>query len=84
MRPIDFELDSKVVVDSFSPFSSDFTEFDDIKSHFRNLFSSFYEHSSAKCVRRQVNDVAHVLAKTTTFQASFQIMVENLIVLNTI
>jgi hypothetical protein len=76
LGPIDFEVDSKIIVDKFSSQTYDATEFDDIIRHYRFLFSTYYEHFSVECIRRQANEVVHVLTKAATSLASFQLMVE--------
>jgi len=67
LGPIDFELDSKKVVDSFASNKHNAIEFGSIVQ--------FYENSSVEFVRRQANAVAHELAKAATLGASFQIVV---------
>jgi hypothetical protein len=57
LGPVDFELDSKLVVDSFRCHRKDFTEFGAIIQHCKVLFSSFYVNSSVEFVRRQANEV---------------------------
>jgi ribonuclease HI len=75
LGPVDFELDSKVVVDNFHSNKIDDTEVGDIISHCRKLFSSCYNNSSVEFIRRQANEVAHRLAKAASYIASPQIMV---------
>jgi nitroreductase len=76
LGPDDFELDSKVVVDNFHSNKIDDTELGDIISHCRRLFSSCYNNSSVEFIRRQANEVAHRLAKTASYIASPQIIVD--------
>jgi hypothetical protein len=52
LGPVDFELDSKLVVDSFLYHKKDFTEFVAIIQHCKAIFSSFYVNSSVEFVRR--------------------------------
>jgi hypothetical protein len=73
---MDFELDSKVVVEKFHSNKIDDTELGDIMSHCKRLFSTYYNNSSVEFVRRQANDVAHRLAKAASCKASPQIRVE--------
>jgi hypothetical protein len=73
---VKFELDSNVVVEKFHSSKIDDTELGDIMSHCKRLFSTYYNNSSFEFVRRQKNEVAHRLAKTTSCIASLQIMVE--------
>ncbi|XP_045795091.1 uncharacterized protein LOC123889684 [Trifolium pratense] len=73
LGPVEFELDSKVVVDKFHSNKGDDTELGEIVSHCRRLFFSHYNNSSVEFIRRQANDVAHSLAKAATYVASPQI-----------
>jgi hypothetical protein len=73
---VNFQLDSKVVVDNFHSNKIDDTDLGDIISHCRKLFSSCYNNSSVKFIRRQSNKVTHRLAKTALYIASSQIMVD--------
>jgi hypothetical protein len=41
LGPVDFELDSEIVVDNFHSEKDDVTEFEKIVAHFRRLFSFF-------------------------------------------
>jgi hypothetical protein len=75
LGPIDFELDAKRVVDRFLSTNNDVTEFGSIINNCRTLFGLYYENSSVEFVRRQANEVAHVLSKAVTLSASFQILV---------
>ncbi|GAU48398.1 hypothetical protein TSUD_405430 [Trifolium subterraneum] len=76
LGPVEFELDSKRVVDSFHSSKRDFTEFGVIVEHCKSIFSTYYRNSSVEFVRRQANEVAHKLAKAATLSASFQILVD--------
>jgi len=73
---VDFELDSKKVVDSFKSNNYDHTKFGSILKDCKSLVSRFYENSSVKFVRRQANEVAHQLAKAATLSTSFHILIE--------
>jgi hypothetical protein len=74
-RAIYFELDSNIVVDSFTSNRNDAAKFGNIIHDCKTLFSQIYENSSVEFVRRQTSEVAHELAKTVTLTASFQILV---------
>ncbi|KAK2365042.1 hypothetical protein QL285_089842 [Trifolium repens] len=74
--PVEFELDSKRVVDRFHSSSRDFTEFGVIMDHCKLIFSTYYRNSSVEFVRRQANEVAHNLAKAATLSASVQVLVD--------
>jgi hypothetical protein len=76
LGPVDFELDSKLVLDSFNSNKVDVTEFGKIIPHRKRLFSSFYPNSNIKFVMRQVNKIAHNLTKTATCVASSKILIE--------
>ncbi|KAK2362141.1 hypothetical protein QL285_087230 [Trifolium repens] len=76
LGPVEFELDSKRVVDSFHSSNQDFTEFGVILNQCKLMFSNFYSNSSVEFVRRQANEVAHNLAKAATLSTSFQILVD--------
>jgi ribonuclease HI len=75
LGPVDFELDSKRVVDQFSSPKSDVSEFGDIIDNCRALFTQFYVNSSVEFVRRQANEAAHSLAREAALLANFQILV---------
>ena len=76
MGPIDFELDAKKVVDSFSSSSQDVTEFGMIIHNCKTIFEQYYVNSSVEFVRRKTNEVAHTLAREAASSASFQILIE--------
>jgi hypothetical protein len=42
----------------------------------KSLFRRYYENFSVEFVRRQANEVAHMLAKAATLSASFQVLVD--------
>jgi hypothetical protein len=76
LGPIDFELDSKIVVDSFFSSKSDSTEFGDIIKNCRSLFTDLYTNSSVEFIRRQANEVAHTLGRAATSLPSLHILVD--------
>jgi hypothetical protein len=76
LGPVDFELDSEIVVDNFHSEKDDVTEFEKIVAHFRRLFSFFYPNSSVESIRQQANEVAHNLAKVAIYVVSPQILVK--------
>jgi len=76
LGPIDFELDAKKVVDSFSSAHQDVREFEMIIHNCKTIFEQYYINSSVEFVRRQANEAAHRLAKTATSSVSYQILVE--------
>jgi hypothetical protein len=75
LGPVEFELDSKLVVDNLHSNKVDNTEFGKIIAHCKCLFS-FYNNSSVEFVKKQTNEVDHSLTKVTTCVASFQILVD--------
>lgn len=52
LGPIDFELDAKKVVDSFSSTHQDVTEFAMIIHNCKTIFEQYYVNSSVEFVRR--------------------------------
>ncbi|KAK2415192.1 putative mitochondrial protein [Trifolium repens] len=76
LGPVDFELDSKKLVDRLHASTHDATEFGDIITRCKSLFSQFYNNSRVEFVRRQANEVAHSLTKAATYLASPQILVD--------
>jgi hypothetical protein len=52
LGPVDFELDLKVTVDKFHSNKHDDIELEDIILHYRRLFSTFYNNSGVKFIRR--------------------------------
>jgi len=67
---VDFETDSKLTVDAFLSDRNDTSEFGCIITSCRSLFNSLFSNSRVNFVRRQVNGVAHALARDTTLLAS--------------
>jgi hypothetical protein len=53
LNPIDFELGSKLIDDSFCYQIKNFVEFGAVIKHCKAIFSLFYINSSVKFVRRQ-------------------------------
>jgi len=71
LGPIDFELDAKKVVDSFSSASQDVTKFGLIIHNCKTIFEQYYVNSSVEFVRRQANETAHKLVREATSSTSF-------------
>jgi len=67
---VDFETDSKLTVDAFLSNRNNLSEFGCIISSCRLLFSVFFSNSRVEFVRRQVNVVAHALAREAMSLAS--------------
>jgi len=67
---VDFESDSKLIVDAFLATGNDLSEFGCIISSCRSLFRNFFSNSRVEFVRRQANAVAHALARAATSLAS--------------
>jgi len=72
---VDFEMDAKRVVDSINSCHSDDTEYGNIISNCKALFSQFYENSRVEFVWRQANEADHSLAKAALSLTSSQILV---------
>lgn len=58
-----FELDSKLVVDSFHSTTLDYSCFRAIVSHSKNLASSYFSNSWVEYNRRLANEASHSLAR---------------------
>jgi hypothetical protein len=71
---VDFELDSKRVVDSFHSLVQNYSEFGVLMDHWKLIFSNYYSNSSVEFVRKHANEVAH--NKTAKLSASFQILID--------
>jgi len=67
---VDFETDSKLTCDAFHTTRDDYSEFGCIISSCHTLVSSFFTNSRVEFVRRQANEVAHVLAGEATLLTS--------------
>jgi len=74
LGPIDFELDAKKVVNSFSSAHQDVTEFGMIIHNCKTIFKQYYINSRVEFVKRQTNETIHDLTKETTFSTSFRIL----------
>jgi len=70
MDNIDFEVDSKFTKDAFTARRDDISEFWHIVEASRSMFHSKFSNSRVEFVRRQVNVVAHTLAREATLLAS--------------
>jgi len=70
MENIDFEGDSKVKKDAFSYRREYISEFRNIVSASRSLFTSKFSNSRVEFIRRQTNTVAHNLARDAILLAS--------------
>ena len=73
---VDFEVDSKRVADYFNKGRGDVTEFGSIMDSCIQFCSSYLTNSHVEFSRRQANEVAHELAKTTTSSTSLCIFNE--------
>jgi len=69
----DFEVDSKIVVDSFYDSKSGVSNYSVVTSDYRLMLDSDLVTSDFRFIRRQVNEVAHSLAKMARYHASFSI-----------
>ncbi|KAK2427985.1 hypothetical protein QL285_026530 [Trifolium repens] len=73
---IDFVLDSKIVMEAFHRQRPDITEFGQLMSAIRRLFTSSFRNSRVEFNRRQANEVAHVLARVASFSANPTIYID--------
>jgi hypothetical protein len=73
---VDFELDSKKVVDQFHQNNNNVSEFGAIIIECRQLFSLFFRNSHVEFIMRQANEAAHALAKAATFLASVHLFID--------
>jgi len=64
---INFELDAKKVVSSFSFARQDVTEFKMIIHNCKTIFEQYHVNSSVEFVRRQASETIHKLAKVTQY-----------------
>jgi len=67
---INFELDSKITCDAFHSRREDVSEFGNIITSCKALFSAFFVNSRVEFIRGQENAAAHALAGEATFLAS--------------
>jgi len=70
---VDFEVDSKRVVDYFNKGRGDVTKFGSIMDSSIQLCSTYLTNSHVEFIRRQANEVAHALAKAATSSTSFHV-----------
>jgi hypothetical protein len=73
LQNVDFEVDSKRVADYFNQGNGDFTEFGVIMDSNRHYCSLYLQNSRVEFSKRQVNGVAHELAKAALSESSFRI-----------
>ncbi|KAK2355667.1 hypothetical protein QL285_093058 [Trifolium repens] len=73
---VDFALDSQIGTDAFHRQRPDITEFGQLMSVTRGLFTSSFRNSRVEFNRRQANEVAHVLARVAPFSASPTIYID--------
>jgi len=71
LENVDFETDSKLIVDAFRSDRTDLSEFACIISSCRSLFHNLFSNSRVEFVRRQANGVAHTLAREVTRSAVY-------------
>jgi hypothetical protein len=76
LAPIDFELNSKIVTNSFLLYRSDATKFEDIIKNCRLMIAKFYINSNFVFIKKQINDVIRSLTKRATSSTSFQILID--------
>jgi hypothetical protein len=76
LGPINFELDSKKVVDIFLSSRPNGTKFRDIIKNCKLCIFNFYNESSIEFIWIQVNEVVHNFAKMTLFLTSSQMLID--------
>ncbi|GAU35225.1 hypothetical protein TSUD_205010 [Trifolium subterraneum] len=76
LEHVDFELDSQIVVTKFHSKNRDESELGDIIKDCRTMFNTHFRNSRVEFIRRQANEVAHVLAREATSLASFHIFID--------
>jgi len=72
---VEFEIDSKIVVDSLYDSKSGVPNYSVVINDCRRLLAFGLVTSDVRFIRRQVNEVAHCLAKAAPCHASFYIHV---------
>jgi len=70
---VDFELDSKTVVDSLYGGKSDVSNYSAMINDCRRLLASDLANSDVRFIGRQTNEVAHNFARVVSRHASFHI-----------
>ena len=70
---VDFDLDSKIVVDSLYDSKSGVSNFSAVINDCRHLLASDLVTSDVRFIRRQANEVAHSFAQVALRHASFHI-----------
>jgi len=70
---VDFEVDSKRVAYYFNRGRGDVTEFSSIKESSIQLCRNHLTNSHVEFIRRQANEVAHILTKAAIFSTSFRV-----------
>jgi len=73
LSTVDFELDSKTVVDSLYGSKSGVSNFSVVINDCRRLLASDLVTSDVRFIRRQANEVAHSFARVALCHASFHI-----------
>ena len=72
---VDFELDSKTVVDSLYGSKYGVSNFSAVIQDCRHLLASDLATSNVRFIRRQINEVAHNFARVASCHASFHIYI---------
>ncbi|XP_058768333.1 uncharacterized protein LOC131642063 [Vicia villosa] len=73
---VDFELDAKNIVDNVNRSHPNNTDFGAITFECKLLLVSLSRNFHVKFIRRQANEVAHVLARAATCFDSFQVFTD--------
>ena len=81
---MDFELDSKIVVDNLYGGKSDVSNYSAVINACRRLIASDLVTSDVRFIRRQTKEVAHSFATVAPCHASFHIYIKILSCISTI
>src|SRR4030067_946497 len=73
---VDFALDSQLTTTAFNHHREDVTEFGQVISACKRLFTSSFTNSQVEFNKRQANMVAHTLARVATLSASSTIHID--------
>ena len=73
---VDFALDSQLTTTAFNHHREDVTEFGQVISACKRLFTSSFTNSQVEFNKRQANVVAHTLARVATLSASSTIHID--------
>lgn len=73
---VDFELDTKNVVDNVKKILLNNTDCGAITLEYKRVLAYLFRNSHVEFIRRQINEVTHVLVGTTTSFTNFQFFID--------